>query len=85
MNLYEREIKEWENEIYNLANVGYDLADAGGDNQKEKLSLYVTKEILTQCKEIQEIAWELSKDMMKLKEYIEDEMTEIQKVKRYMR
>lgn len=85
MEILRREIRDWTIEAEDLGKIGQTLGDSMNDVQRKKLSLYITKEVMVQCKEICELAEDLQRRIEELMEYTETENEKLQKVKKYSR
>ena len=83
MGTIEREIRDWFIEAEDLGKIGCALGDSINDMQRKKLSLSITREVMTQCREISDIAKDLQRSMEALTEFTDEENEELQKIKKY--
>lgn len=85
MGIIEREIRGWTIEAEDLGKAGQVLENTTNDIQRKKLSMYITREILTQCQEVIEMSEDLQRKADELTEYVGTENEKLQKVKQYPR
>lgn len=69
---FRRELEEWMEFAYNLGALGVRIGDTSADPQRCRLSYCIAREILVQCKEIEEIAGELMRRMQDIVELVEN-------------
>lgn len=66
------EVGEWMQLAYNLGILGVRCGDSAADLQRSRLSYCIAKEILVQCKEIENTSYELMKNMRNIAEFVDD-------------
>lgn len=85
MESIRREIEYWQRDVEDLGRAGIQLGENVKDPQKQKLSYCIVREVLGQSREIYSMGIELCRCMQELEDFIDSEMHNEEKVKKYSR
>jgi hypothetical protein len=85
MELIRHELEYWQRDVEDLGRAGIQIGENTKDPQRQKLSYYIVREVLGQSREIYSMGIQVCESMQKLEDFLDSEMRNEEKVKKYPR